>query len=635
MKNKLILSLGILFSLLIYLLLYFSHIIEYSDYKVYDNLQTIKNNLFKENVNSSVTIIDIDEKSLHALGQWPWSRLIVSEIISKISKYHPTSIGLDIIFPEEDKTSPNEIIKFYKQMLSKDIKIKGLSDSLNNNDTIFSQTIRNSKVILPIYLSKYRQKNQECNINIKNLNLIDSSKIILKSPNILCNIEVLQNAAANIGFINAGNDNDGIFRRIPLAIKYKDKIIPSFALANMMNVGKLEIDGQKVSILDKTVFISKDNNVLLNFKNSLVKKISVFDILQNNFKTSDITGKFVLIGSSAIGLHDNYQISNQKKINGIEVHSTVINNILNNRIISYSKKYEYLNLFISFILSLFVIYTFVKGIFKNLYIIFSFIVGMFIFNIYSLHNNCYLSFGYFIIPFLINFFLINLVFIFYFLRNKMQLEKEIISAHSNTMESMIAMIQHVDQDTGAHINRTKEYVKLLSTYLYKNNIYKDTVDKRFIEFIYRASPLHDIGKVGIPTNILKKPARLTMEEYEIIKTHSKIGKDIISIAMNENKESNKFLQMAFNITYYHHEKWDGTGYPNKLREEQIPLEARIMAIADVYDALVSKRCYKEAFDFDYSKDLIISCKGTHFDPVLVDAFIELKDEFKQIALDNR
>ncbi len=635
MKNKLTLLLGVFFIFLVYTLLEYSKVIEYVDHKTYDQLQKVNHSIFKKDINSSVVIIDIDEDSLQALGQWPWSRLIISEIVSKLAAYHPSSVGLDILFPEEDKTSPNKIVEFYKKMLSKNIKIEGLSNNLNDNDSIFAKSIKNAKVVLPLYLSSNIQKNQICNIDIKNMNLIDDSSITLKGSNIVCNIPSLQRASSNTGFINASGDEDGIFRRVPLFIKYQDKVIPSFALANMMNLSELKIDKDKISILNKTFRMSENTNVLLDFEeNNKVKKISVIDILKNNFDKKDITGKFVLIGSSAIGLHDNYQLANKIKINGIQVHSTLINNILNDNIIYYSRTYEYINLLLSFLLSIFIIYTFLKTIFKNLYIIFGFIVILFCINIIALSNNYYLSFGYFIIPLIVSFFLINLLFIIYYIKNKMKLEKEIIDAHSNTMESMIAMIQHVDTETGEHLNRTKEYVKLMSTYLYEHDIYTNTIDKDFIEFMYRASPLHDIGKIGIPPEILRKPEKLTKEEYKIIQTHSEIGKDIISIAMNNSKDS-EFLKMAFNITYYHHEKWDGTGYPNKLKGEQIPLESRIMAIADVYDALINKRCYKKAFGFDYSDDLIISCKGTHFDPILVDAFIELKDEFKQIALENK
>jgi response regulator RpfG family c-di-GMP phosphodiesterase len=142
--------------------------------------------------------------------------------------------------------------------------------------------------------------------------------------------------------------------------------------------------------------------------------------------------------------------------------------------------------------------------------------------------------------------------------------------------------------------------------------------------------MHDIGKVGIADSILKKEGKLTPLEYEVMKTHPDLGKHIINNAIS-SYHLNDFFLMARNIAYYHHEKWDGSGYPEGLKGEEIPLEARFMALADVYDALVSKRVYKEAFSYERSVKIIFEGRTKHFDPILVDAFMEIKDEFQKIA----
>ncbi len=196
---------------------------------------------------------------------------------------------------------------------------------------------------------------------------------------------------------------------------------------------------------------------------------------------------------------------------------------------------------------------------------------------------------------------------------------------------MALVVESRDTETGAHIKRTKEYISFLGEYLYKNDIYKKILTRKFRFLVNIASPLHDIGKVAIPDSILKKKGRLTKEEFDIMKNHASIGKDIIKNALKENKD-NEFLQMALNIAYYHHEKWDGTGYPSGLKGNRIPLEARMMALADVYDALISKRVYKESVSFEESEKIIIEGSGTHFDPILVGVFIEIKDKFKDIAM---
>jgi adenylate cyclase len=207
---------------------------------------------------------------------------------------------------------------------------------------------------------------------------------------------------------------------------------------------------------------------------------------------------------------------------------------------------------------------------------------------------------------------------------------DLTHAHSSAIDSMALVVESRDTETGAHILRTKEYIACLGEYLYEHDIYKSILTKEFRELVYRASPLHDIGKVAIPDNILKKPAKLTTEEFIIMKDHASIGKEIIQNALKGNEE-NVFLKRALNIAYSHHEKWDGSGYPQGLKGIEIPLEARLMALADVYDALISRRVYKESIPFEQSEQIIIEGSGNHFDPVLVAAFIELKDKFRDIA----
>jgi adenylate cyclase len=148
--------------------------------------------------------------------------------------------------------------------------------------------------------------------------------------------------------------------------------------------------------------------------------------------------------------------------------------------------------------------------------------------------------------------------------------------------------------------------------------------------MYRTAPLHDIGKVGIPDTILKKPEKLTLLEYEVMKSHPDIGRHIINNAM-KSYEENEFFTMAINMTYTHHEKWDGSGYPQGLKAEEIPLEGRLMALADVYDALVNKRVYKEAFSYEESYKIIKEGRGTHFDPLLVDIFFEIKEKMRETS----
>ncbi|HIM94041.1 MAG TPA: HD domain-containing protein, partial [Campylobacterales bacterium] len=202
-------------------------------------------------------------------------------------------------------------------------------------------------------------------------------------------------------------------------------------------------------------------------------------------------------------------------------------------------------------------------------------------------------------------------------------------SYSATVESISLVVSMRDGETGEHIRRTKSYVKALAQYLYDNNFYRDVLNQNFILYLYEAAPLHDIGKIGIPDAILKKEGNLTPDEYKIMQKHPELAKAVIEKAM-KFYDKNIFLDMAYNIAYYHHERWDGQGYPLGLEKDNIPLEAQLMALADIYDSLISKRCYKEAYAYDEVEKIIIEGRGAAFNPILVDAFIEIKDEFREI-----
>lgn len=187
-----------------------------------------------------------------------------------------------------------------------------------------------------------------------------------------------------------------------------------------------------------------------------------------------------------------------------------------------------------------------------------------------------------------------------------------------------------DNETGAHILRTQRYVRLLAAYMQKQTEYSDYLSDEMIDLLFKSAPLHDVGKVGIPDAILLKPGKLTDDEFSIMKQHPQIGADALQVA-EEQLGSNSFLRVAREISLTHHEKWDGSGYPNGLSGEQIPLSGRLMAVADVYDALISKRVYKPAFSHDKAKSILLEGKGTHFDPTVIDAFLAVENEFVAVA----
>jgi putative two-component system response regulator len=188
-----------------------------------------------------------------------------------------------------------------------------------------------------------------------------------------------------------------------------------------------------------------------------------------------------------------------------------------------------------------------------------------------------------------------------------------------------------DPETGNHILRTQGYVHLLARRLQTHPRFAEQLTDAFIELLARSAPLHDIGKVGIPDAILLKPGALNADEWAIMKTHAQLGASAIEHAEQDAEKPVEFLALAKNIAHWHHEKWDGSGYPDGLAGEAIPLCARLMALADVFDALTSVRVYKPAMPFNQARDIIAEGRGKHFDPDAVDVFIDNFDDFVAIA----
>lgn len=208
---------------------------------------------------------------------------------------------------------------------------------------------------------------------------------------------------------------------------------------------------------------------------------------------------------------------------------------------------------------------------------------------------------------------------------------EIAAIQNVTIMVMASLAETRDLDTGNHIRRTQHYVKSLAQKLKTHPKFSGFLTEQAIDTLYRSAPLHDIGKVGIPDSILLKPGRLTPEEFKIMETHTTLGRDAIEHAEKQIGMQVAFLSIAKEIAYHHQEKYDGSGYPTGISGEDIPISARLMAVADVYDALVSRRVYKEPMSHEKAVSIIMEGKNKHFDADIVNAFLELQDEFQAIA----
>lgn len=618
-------------------IIYISGTISFFDNRIFDIFAKINYHIPKKPFKSTV-VVAIDEKSLKNLGQWPWNRIITAKLTQEILRQRPAVLGFDVLFPEKDRTSLAELSLFYKKFFNLDLKIDGIPDELISNDNILAKAFSLGNTVIPVFASN--KTLDKCELK----SMIKSDKNVLKdipiAKGFLCNLEEIQKAAKANGFINSTPDSDGILRHMNLFFNYNGSLFPSLALSMLMQLdNNLKISKNQdsnrlnISFLNKTIKSDSSARILnYAYPESSFQVVSASDVISEKIDPNFLTGKIVLVGATAVGLPDKFIASNSEILSGVFFHASFIENALAQKIVYKPEMYKNIALVLSILLSLVLIYLVIQKMYLYSWIMFfSTSTIAFLLTQRMLETGVYVSVGYLILPFAFVFFNVSLFFAVVNYVERKRFIEELSDAHSATIDSMTMVAESRDTETGSHIIRTKYYVKILAEYLLKNGHFLETLNSRFIDTLFRAAPLHDIGKVGIPDQILRKPGRLNFEEMNIMKTHSLLGKQIIENAINNYNKTNEFLTVASNIAYSHHEKWDGSGYPMGLQGREIPLEGRLMAIADVYDALVSKRCYKEAFPYEVAEKIILTGDGKHFDPLIIKAFFALKDDFKAIA----
>lgn len=207
--------------------------------------------------------------------------------------------------------------------------------------------------------------------------------------------------------------------------------------------------------------------------------------------------------------------------------------------------------------------------------------------------------------------------------------QELDHYHREMVMGFATLVEQRDDSTGGHIRRTSMYAELLAKELQSQGYYKETLTKDYIKNLALAAPMHDVGKISVPDGVLQKPGKLTTEEFEVMKTHAAHGGEIILDTFS-NLDNEEYMDMAYKVAHYHHEKWNGTGYPEGIKGEEIPLCARIMAIADVFDAVSEKRCYRDAMPLEQCFMIIEEGRGTHFDPTMVDVFLSIRTKVEAV-----
>lgn len=617
---------------------------EYFDYKLYDEFL-----LHNATPVSShhIVIVDIDEKSLKKLGQWPWPRHQIAAMLDQLDELGAQAVSLDIMFPEKDRTSLNMIQSNIAGNAARNF-IPEQWENISDNDHILAEAISRSMPVLGYqFLFNMEEASSNCLRHPLKVNgsLIPGDSLpenaSWTASRVVCNLNILSEATPYLGFLNAAPDKDGILRRVPLIIEFQGRLYPSLALSTVLKATLLDqislyrnLGEHVLTIGNRTIPLNDYGSILVNYrgKGKTFTYISAADLLAGQVQEKQIRDKIVFIGTSAAGFSEFRATPIDPLFPGVEIHATIADNILKGDVLSqpaYARGVELIiALFIGFI---YIIFMAKAGAWKVLVFSVTGAAGLI-----GISFWVFFATGVYFSPVLpvavlaCDFAILNLLKFWREENKGKQQNSDLIQAQAAVIESMASLTETRDPETGRHIKRTQEYVRLLANELKKIPKYNTALNAETIDLLHKSAALHDIGKVGVSDKILLKPGVLSPEEFAEMKKHTTIGRDVIA-ATQKTLGNKAFLKLAYEIAYTHHEKWDGTGYPQGLKGEQIPLSGRLMAVADMYEALTTQRVYKPAHTHEEAIRIMTNEERASFDPEILSVFIKLSDDFRNLA----
>jgi HD-GYP domain-containing protein (c-di-GMP phosphodiesterase class II)/CHASE2 domain-containing sensor protein len=590
---------------------------------------------------SNTIAIDIDDVSLSAVGQWPWPRYRVAALVDKLAAARPATIALDILLPEDDRSSLANLRKTFKHDFGLDIAFTGVPDGLEDNDGFLGQEIARADVVGASYL--YFDHVTTAPSRGPGLTFDGRTDLLVldDAPGLLSNAAPIAERTRTTGFVNM-RDEDGVLRRLPLLIRHAGTIHPSLALAAAMHAAGVSsatiesgFNGLTLKVGPHRVPIDRAGTATLRLSGGARRYagLSALDVLNGHFRPEELRGKTVFIGTSAVGLNDMHNTAVDPHFPGLKIQSAMVENILQDdavRIPDWAPK--------AIVAACLVVGALMAGMFASGSGVLAFTLGSALLAaVLTLGSvalftcvGLFVSAGSPVIVVAVSFVALFMARFAIEKRRANDWLRQLENARQITIESMASVAETRDPETGAHIKRTQNYVRAIARELVRSGHYVETLTNDYVELLYISAPLHDIGKVGVPDHILLKPGRLTVDEMEIMKQHAEFGRKII-VSTAQHIDGDNFLVIAGEIAATHHERWDGGGYPAGLVGQAIPLSGRIMAVADIYDALISRRCYKEPYTHEHSTRIMRDLRGKTFDPEVIDAFFRIETEILDIA----
>lgn len=597
-------------------------------------------------VTGAVTVVDIDEASLNALGQWPWPRYRVARLLERIREEGAAAVGLDMVFVEPDRTSLAGLSEEIRRDLGLRIDMKGFPPEAVDNDRTLARALSGGPFVLGYQFDFDERRGQSCILHplraaVRSQGGATGSEGPFDARGVVCNLPVLARAAGSSGFFNVTPDIDGVLRRVPQVIRHDNALYPSLALAVTLRarggdpVVETGPDGvEALRLSGRRIPLDPRGNLLVRFRGrrNTFPHVSAAAVLSGTADPAALNGKIVVVGTTAAGLKEIRTTPLEAAQPGVEIHATVIDNLLAGDAIAQPRWAAAARILLVLVPGFLLTALLARArAVVGLTVVLPALAGI------GFGSYWLLAYRQVFLPPLLPTGTLLSVFTLLLSMRFLQADREVRErtrkldlTQDAIIQSLAALAETRHHETGGHIQRTRHYMQILARRLKRHPRFRDSLDGAGEDLLYRLAPLHDIGKVGVRDQVLLKPGPLSPEEYEEMKRHTDYGSETIRMAKSMLGED-AFLRIAEEIVQSHHERWDGTGYPRGLRGDEIPVPARLMAVADVYDAMMYRRGYQSALSHEEAVGIMRGERGTHFDPDVLDAFLEVQEEFRRIA----
>ena len=568
-----------------------------------------------------IVIVDIDEKSLTSIGQWPWRRDVISRLIDSLRDRGAAVVALDIMFPESDR----------------------YDGTGRSPDAVLSDTLRKGRAILGygLLFDPTGEAPKPCVQHALSLPIIRGAGVQTEDPffqatSAVCNIPTLTSAAQASGFLNAAPDPDGILRRAPLLMQYRGRVYPALSLAAVRSVSNVDnlvlrianVNTAALGLEGQEVPLDGKSNLLLRYRGAKrsFPYVSAADVLNGQVDPDEFKNRIVFVGTTALGTREVVATPLDTLFVGVEVQATVADNLIQ-RDFMYRPEHG-VTLETQVVIGLGTITALVGarfGLIWGAIVSMSFLVAAWTGSRSLLATDgAYFSPLYPSLSSLASMAAMTIAGFGVERRRAEVAGVEKAKSHRLMVQTLLSLTGIRDLETGKHSKRTQKYALVIAEELSKHPKFKDYLTPERVELLASLAPLHDIGKVGVPDRVLNKPGHLTPEELQEMRHHPRYGRDVLENAERAaGVRDDVALSVAKDIVYTHHEWWDGSGYPQGLRGEAIPIPGRVMAVVDVYDAMITRKLYQTPMTNEAAVAHIVQSRGTHFDPAVVDAFVKV------------